>query len=484
MRRYSRRLLLRLVTGEAAALGVLAACGGTTVQTGQTATRGSASTSTASVATVATAQASSTRRSTTVTHSVVQQGVKTLTLSGYGDAANVMQRYKAVAAKFDEQFAGRYRMEPILSSFSTYIDKTLTMLSSGTAPDVFNVWAQYKPAWVEKRLLLDMTSHIQASKDASPDIYLKPMVAAMQYQGKFWGTAQDFNGQLLFLNEDLFRARGIALPKPDWTYDDWRGLARELTVPAKHQFGGTNQIDEAGWQQFCIIHNYANHFWVDPAAKKALLDDQGTMNAFTLFQQMAYEDRTLPSAVNPLPAHASFLTGNVAMALGWGNYPYAIYLATVKTGESGVQWTWHTLPAGPYGQQHFSQGHLWSIARENTRPDDAWVLAEWAGGLRGWQAWTAVGKGQPLPLKDPTLWAQYLSFMPKAVAEQFRTFMVDTLYQHLAINFEYWTTYGQCSKIMIKALGEMFGKTPGSVQNALRNATQQMTAILTKSPAG
>jgi hypothetical protein len=70
------------------------------------------------------------------------------------------------------------------------------------------------------------------------------------------------------------------------------------------------------------------------------------------------------------------------------------------------------------------------------------------------------------------------------VAEQFRTFMVDTLYQHLAINFEYWTTYGQCSKIMIKALGEMFGKTPGSVQNALRNATQQMTAILTKSPAG
>jgi len=139
------------------------------------------------------------------------------------------------------------------------------------------------------------------------------------------------------------------------------------------------------------------------------------------------------------------------------------------------------LPKGPQGQQHFSQGHLWSIAQANKRPDDAWVLAEWAGGLQGWKQWTAVGKGQPLPMKDPTLWAEYLSFLPSAQATQFRDFMINTLYQQLAVNFEYWPTYDQCAKAMGTALSAIYGKQPGSVKSALGNANQQMNGILASS---
>jgi hypothetical protein len=106
------------------------------------------------------------------------------------------------------------------------------------------------------------------------------------------------------------------------------------------------------------------------------------------------------------------------------------------------------------------------------------VLAEWTGGLQGWKEWTAVGKGQPLPMKDQTLWAEYLSFLPKDQAVQFRDFMINTLYGQLAVNFEYWPTYGQCSKVMGTALGEIYGKQPGSVKTAMTNATQQMSAIL------
>ncbi len=477
----TRRSFLQLAAAQAAALSVLAACGGSGGSRGvagsATVTTASTQTTPSTAATVK-APATSTTTSQPSSPAAVKQGGKTLTLSGYGDTADVKARYDHVATKFNQQFAGHYRLEPILNPFGTYIDKTVTMLASGTPPDVFNVWAQYKPEWVDKGLLLDLSSHIHASKDAAPDLYLKPMVAAMQYQGKFWGTAQDFNGELLFLNTDLFKNRGIALPKDDWTYDEWRRLAKQLTDPTKHIFGGTNDANAAGWQQFCIIYNFAKHYWVDPAAKKALLDDQGSIDAFTLFQQTAYNDRSLPSAANPLQPSTGFVTSNVAMALGWGNFPYSIYLTTTKPGATPFNWTWHTLPKGPQGQQHFSQGHLWSIAKTNNHPDDAWLLAEWAGGLQGWKAWTAVGKGQPLPMKDHTLWAEYLSFMPKTQADTFRNFMIDTLYGQLAVNFEYWPTYGQCSKVMGTALGEIYGKQPGSVKSALGNANQQMSAIL------
>jgi multiple sugar transport system substrate-binding protein len=515
MARCSRRVLLQLAATQAAALGVLAACGGSagtsvtsgsvqatlsTAATTQTATSSAAastavssttsasatstlaaspagtSTQTASSATSAAPTTSAT--SAVATTSAVKQGGKTLTLSGYGDTADVTQRYNAVAAKFNEQFAGKYQLEPIINPFATYIDKTLTMLSSGTAPDVLNVWAQYKPSWADKGLLLDLSGRIHSSTDAAPDLYLKPMVDAMQYKGKFWGTAQDFNGQLLFLNTDLFKAKGLDLPKDDWSYDDWRQLAKQLTDPTKHVFGGTNDANEAGWQQFCIIYNYAKHYWVDDQAKKALLSDQPTIDSLTLFQQAAYNDQSLPTPTNPMQPKTDFTTGNTAMVLGWGNYPYSIYQVTSKPGATPFNWTWHTLPKGPQGQQHFTQGHLWSIAQSNTHPDDAWVLAEWAGGLQGWKAWTAVGKGQPLPMKDAALWAEYLSFLPKDQAASYTNFMINTIYQQLAVNFEYWPTYDQCSKVMGTALGQIYGKTPGSVSSAMTNATQQMNAIL------
>jgi multiple sugar transport system substrate-binding protein len=447
-----------------------------------TATAGSAVSGSAAVTTATTAASTTVAPASSASAAAGKQGAKALTLSGNVNAPDTKQRYDAVGVKFDEQFAGKYHLEPIITDFATYIDKTLTMLASGTPPDVFNTWAQYKPEWVEKGLLLDLSSHIHASKDTAPDLYLKPMVDAMQYQGKFWGTAQDFNGELLFLNTDLFKAKGVDLPKADWTYNDWRQTAKQLTDPTKHIFGGTNDANEGGWQQFCIIYNYAKHYWVDPVAKKALLDDQGTMDALTLFQQAAENDKSLPSASNPLQTKTSFTTGNVAMALGWGDYPYSIYQETTKPGATPFSWTWHTLPKGPQGQQHFTQGHLWSIAQSNTHPDDAWVLAEWAGGLQGWKAWTAVGKGQPLPMKDQALWAEYLSFLPEAQATQFRDFMINTLYQELAVNFEYWPTFGKCATVMGTALGAIYGKTPGSVQSAMATATQQMNAILAGAP--
>ncbi|HEV7215838.1 MAG TPA: hypothetical protein VGP33_12025 [Chloroflexota bacterium] len=493
MGQYSRRSLLRLAAVQAAALGVLAACGGSagttptassTPTTAATPATEAPTTVTTVVTTTSTPTTAGTQAATSAAPtassatSAVKQGGKTLTLSGNVNAADTQQRYDAVAAKFNDQFAGKYRLEPIITPFASYIDKTLTMLSSGTPPDVLNVWAQYKPEWVDKDLLVDLSGHIHTSTDAAPDLYLKPMVDAMQYQGKFWGTAQDFNGELLYLNTDLFKEKGLALPKDDWTYDDWRQLAKQLTNPTKHIFGGTNDANQAGWQQFCIINNFAKHYWVDPGAKQTLLNDQATIDAFTLFQQAADNDQSLPTAANPLQPKTGFTTGNVAMALGWGDYPYSIYQTTTKPGATSFNWTWHTLPKGPQGQQHFSQGHLWSIAKSNTHPDDAWVLAEWAGGLPGWKVWTAVGKGQPLPMKDPALWANYLSFLPKDQATQFHDFMVTTLYQQLAVNFEYWPTFGKCSTVMQTALGAIYGKTPGSVSSAMLNATQQMNAIL------
>ena len=56
--------------------------------------------------------------------------------------------------------------------------------------------------------MLDVTDRIKASETAGLDHFLQPMQDAMAYQGRLWGTAQDFNGTVIYLNLSTFQNAG------------------------------------------------------------------------------------------------------------------------------------------------------------------------------------------------------------------------------------------------------------------------------------
>jgi len=66
--------------------------------------------------------------------------LQALTLQAYGDTT-VAQQYEQVAAVFNQQYQGRYRVTTTIFPFSEYIDKTVSMVVAGNSPDVFNTWA-------------------------------------------------------------------------------------------------------------------------------------------------------------------------------------------------------------------------------------------------------------------------------------------------------------------------------------------------------
>ena len=45
-----------------------------------------------------------------------------------------------------------------------------------------------------------------------------------------YGLPADAVPQVMFYNQDLFTAAGIAAPAPGWTWDDWLAKAKQLTV--------------------------------------------------------------------------------------------------------------------------------------------------------------------------------------------------------------------------------------------------------------
>ena len=55
--------------------------------------------------------------------------------------------------------------------------------------------------------------------------------------GKVIGFPALIDNLSVIYNKKLFAAAGIPAPSPDWTWDDFRNVAKQLTDPAKHIYG-------------------------------------------------------------------------------------------------------------------------------------------------------------------------------------------------------------------------------------------------------
>jgi ABC-type glycerol-3-phosphate transport system substrate-binding protein len=301
----------------------------------------------------------------------------------------------------------------------------------------------------------------------------------MTYQGKIWGTAQDFNGQMIFVNLDLLAQRNLPAPGDTWTMDQYRDLAKQLTDPDKKVLGSSNFINQAGWANFAFLWNYGKHYWLSADGRRSVVASAASVQAHQFFADMQFRDRSIPWRDNPLPSGASAATGQLAFSLVWGNYPFSLYDTWAKSGQQPFSWKMLPFPKGPQDQKNFSHGHLWSIPKSNRRPDATWVLAEWIGGLEGWREW-AKTHHQPLPVKSADLWKTYFDFLPAEKAAEMTTFLVDRLYAGLAFNLEYWPTYGDCSKVMAGALTAIYTDN-ADVKSTLEDAQRKMDAVLVRS---
>ena len=401
--------------------------------------------------------------------------VQKLSIHSYGNAA-VLERYVRVLGVFNEQFAGEYEAEATITPFAEYNPKLLSQITAGVPPDVWNLWAQFKSNYVERGIVLDITDRVKASATASLDHYVQPMHEAMSYQGRIWGTAQDFNGTLIYLNLTIFQNAGLELPSEDWTMEDLRTIGKRLVNPEENIWGAKNLANNTGSDNFAVMWNYGQHFWVDDEQTKSLVNSPAAVAMYNIYQEMAYADRSIPSAANPQGQGLGSHQGYYATWDAWGNEPWWINFR--NEGNVPFEWQAHTYPAGPMDQKHFSQGHLWSIAESHPDHDTAWFLAEWIGGIEGWKQWVALGQGQPLPVSDRALWEQYYSFLAPDKAQIQTDFMLERVYKGLAFNFQYWPTYGECSGIMREAHQSIFGESPGDVKSTLDDAANRMEAIL------
>ena len=232
-------------------------------------------------------------------------------------------------AKLIEAFESEHpeiavRQEYVVGWYGLYNAKLRQQMLAGTMPHVALV--QIGPFTAMADRFVDLTPLVE-SVDAGIDLsaFDRTAVDLFRFEGRYRAMPVSGGNLLIYCNPRCFerastyRRRPVELPNGDWTMDDFRRIARDLTC----DFDGDGQIDQFGFWQPRWVY-YLPFIWSFGAD---LLDDTQTQwrlqgpeadAAFGFYQEM----RIGPHRYSPRPYEVSqiiqdvgFLTGKTAMCI-------------------------------------------------------------------------------------------------------------------------------------------------------------------------
>lgn len=222
-----------------------------------------------------------------------QDCVRVVSWAGY--------RELAMDEEIIDSFQVRHPEIPVcyesLEGSGIYREKVLTSIAAGTPPGVFLLDGIDVPAFVNRGIVLDLapfTSRVGLSVDE----FHPAMRELFAPGGHLWAFPKDFTPMVLYYNEDLFDAAGVAYPDSSWTWRDFLAAARRLT----RDTDGDGAVDQWGFawpREFFYLQSW---IWtgggdlLSPDGRRAtgFLDAPATVDALEWYLDLTREHGVAP----------------------------------------------------------------------------------------------------------------------------------------------------------------------------------------------
>jgi multiple sugar transport system substrate-binding protein len=243
---------------------------------------------------------------------------KTIRLSGYTSSPGEIHLMQDLIKEFQQKNPEiRVSYEPIPGN---YVPKILTMLVSGTAPDVFYLDSLYFPSFLSKGVLLPLDDYMASSSVSAADFF-PTLVRAFSDGGKIYGIPKDFNALALYYNMDIFCEEMRSYPNDVWTWDDLEATALKFTkmVSGTKRYGICLPGDDATrWLPFAFA-NGADIFNVERT--RCIIASSEAVGALSFYSsfEMKSHSSVPPSALGSPSATDAFAKQKAAMVIegGW-----------------------------------------------------------------------------------------------------------------------------------------------------------------------
>lgn len=111
---------------------------------------------------------------------------------------------------------------------SDYATKLQTLAAAGDLPDIFWTGESGVKAYSEAGMLSDLNGVIEEYPQLTENI-IDGVLDFGNIDGKQLAFPKDWTSYVMYLNKDLFEEAGVDLPTNDWTVEDYKKIAAELT---------------------------------------------------------------------------------------------------------------------------------------------------------------------------------------------------------------------------------------------------------------
>jgi len=251
-------------------------------------------------------------------------------------------------------------IEKQIVPWADYWTQLQTAVSGGSTFDVFWINVANFPVYASSGSLLPITQVI-GGDGIETDRLPATLVEAYAHDGVQYGVPRDFDAIAVYYNKTLFDNAGVAYPTADWTWDDFRSLAEQLTDTEAGIWGAGLQTSfQETWINFVHQNNGA---LLNEELTEVILDQPAGDEAIQYLTSIFADGLTPSIAIqqsNPV-AETLFPAGQVAfipagsfraatygaldLDLGLVALPSKAKQATITHGLANVIWQRTSNPA-------------------------------------------------------------------------------------------------------------------------------------------
>src|SRR5690242_5196055 len=283
------------------------------------------------------------------------------------------------------------------TSTGDLLPKVTTALAAGTAPDVAYIYGSYAANIAQSGKTVNLRNIIHTPGYNWNDFYPASQ-QIVSPGGKVIGFPDLIDNLAVIYNKNLFAAAGVPVPSPNWTWDQFRAIAKRMTNPAKHIYGVNYPIGgdllDTSWRFFPGLWQRGGQI-LSSNDKRALFNSPAGIANLTLWQQMATVDHSVYLDPTASKAEPLFTSGHLAMFVSG---PWEV----PTLNQAKVDWADVQLPAVNGNHQTVSGPDNWVVFDHNpARVNAAVEFLKWLTAPQQELTWME-GSGS-LPLRPSIL---------------------------------------------------------------------------------